>query len=109
MGNKDFTDWNGQKRKELVRPKPVREKWLRGGGKKEKVGFKTMVDRYKAELTRVREWLGRRKRHRGRFGGSGLNRWWWNHAVLDQIKDLRRIKEAYQQEGILERVLEALK
>lgn len=121
MSRKDFSDWNGRKRKAILRPSPERDKWLRGGGKKEKVGIKTMVDRYQARLKDVRYWLDARANAKKRAKERGQA--WivdkrprefddasFYHGVLrDHIKNLRKLQDHYRREGHLEQVLASLK
>lgn len=69
MGQKDFTDWNGRKRKALIRPKLVRELPLHRAGARKNPGFKTLVDRYRAVLLDLsREWC------------------WWKRGLHDYLK-----------------------
>mgnify|MGYP001575058704 CR=1 FL=1 len=104
MGQKDFTDYNGQKRKGVLRPSPERPILARRkAGKKVLVGFKTKVDRYKSAIASIRFWWERKRRHgkRGFF-----SRTFWHHDIIrDYVKKLRRLQDQYREEGVLERVL----
>lgn len=110
MGTKDFSDWNGRKRKEAVRPAPVRDKWLRGAGKKEKVGIKTMVDRYKSNLRDLAlYWKWRRESQVRRRELTDRQRRSeyipnWSESVRWRIKKLRALQAEYQALGVYERV-----
>lgn len=115
MGQKDFTDWNGRKRKEIVRPAPVRDvQTRRRAGKKVVVGIKTKADRYRAALSELaRYWTWRRERWMQvkKWNKSSLNEWWpdWSGSVRERIKKLRQLKNEYQRDGSWERVREAVK
>lgn len=118
MGQKDFTDWGGQKRKQLLYPpkeKPV-SKFVRP--KREKpVGIKTKADRYRAllcELKRYREWRAdsrkRAREHPERYTRATTVPWrpHWEESIARTIKSLRKMKVEYKEEGCWEKVYKIL-
>lgn len=108
MGNKDYTDYNGRKRKELISPSPEKITWRRGGGKKKIVGIKTAADRYLAEHRAIRHWLKHRKQYRGKVG-RGLGKHWHSDIIRRYVKALRKLRDDYAKAGKLEAVLAYLK
>lgn len=121
MGNKDFTDWNGRKRKEVVRPMPERANEHRRTGKKEKVGLKTKVDRYKSLLKDLaqykkwhREYWERRRECESRqvISPHYKSTMWgssWISSIRRLVKKLRGLKEQYRRDGTLEQVMAAVR
>jgi hypothetical protein len=62
MGQKDFTDWNGRKRHDQLFPPKEKLVGVKIYSKKEKrIGLKTKVDRYKAELKNLKTYWGYRR------------------------------------------------
>lgn len=111
MSQKDFTDWGGRKRKEVVRPAPERPVLLtRKGGKKDRVGIKTKVDRYKQTLLdfqdgmkwRRKYWAARRERGGESCGWSRWGSW----RIKGAIRRFRRLNAEYMKDGSLVRVRE---
>lgn len=115
MGTKDFTDWNGRKRKEALYPskdKPVRRQVVKKRDKP--AGLKTKVDRYKARLTTIKRYWEWRRNHQLRMRGradTGMGAWnpRWEDDIRREIRFLREMEEDYKKQGIWDRVLKALK
>lgn len=100
MGQKDFTDWNGEKRKQILRPSREHLRLGRRLGKKEIVGLKTKADRYCAAYTRLEVQMGFRER-----GGLGFGRKRSNVWVRRAIKAIRKLRDEYRKDGSLDAVL----
>lgn len=103
MGNKDFSDWNGRKRKLIVRPVIQPVKHIRAG-KQPKPSFQTLVNRYKAAR---KGWLT----HLERYLSSPVGGWYrgdrlWHSYYTDEINKMALL---LHRAGKLEDVIRAVR
>ena len=109
MGQKDFTDWNGQKRKNVLQPPRERDVRYSSLSRSQKpIGFKTKLDRFQAalkDLEREHYYLREHIRSQGRNGFWLFGRNW----VKRTFKRLRKMKEEYVKEGIYNKIRDSVK
>lgn len=116
MGQKDFSGWNGEKIKSVVRPQ--KEKLTRGFVKPRKhkaVGFKTRVDRFRAELEELATAWNYRKLGlidrvtNGKQSNQRRHGDWWitfhTNSIRRSVVDLRKMKKELQSLGLLVTIL----
>ena len=119
MGQKEFTDWNGRKRHDALYPPREKDVRAKTFSRKEKPsGVKVKADRYKARQADIRRyWEWRRdsqKRHREWVKEKHDPRFveWhphWEEFIRRDIRELRKLREKYQKEGVWEKVTRMLK
>ena len=101
MSRKDFSDWNGPKRKSLIRPPREHEVYRKTHpSNKKSVGLKTKCDRYRSAIVHLRWWLERRQTTTG-------NDWvkpWRFTGARDAVKSIRKLQAEYEKEGIWQKV-----